>query len=318
MTKIQKDVLLSNHSNFKIGGPAKYFLEVFSKDDLLNGLKEWKEISKDFSNQEKRMFVLGSGTNVLFSDAGFDGLIIKNSINSIEKVGEDVMVGTGTPFSRLIDFCIANSLSGLEWAGGLPGTVGGAVRGNAGAYGGETKDNITQVKSIDLNLLEEKIRTVKECEFNYRTSIFKTGVGENEIIIFVKFKLNSGKKEEIKKITDEKIESRNKRHPLEYPNVGSIFKNVAVEKFNPEQMKDLNQYIKNDPFPVIPTAKLNFLSGLSGRKVGDAQVSEKHTNFIINLGNAKASEVHSLIKIIKETVFEKFNINLEEEVMFVN
>lgn len=318
MTKIQKDVLLSSHSNFKIGGPAKYFLEVFSKDDLLNGLKEWKEISKDFSNQEKRIFVLGSGTNVLFSDAGFDGLIIKNSINSIEKVGEDVMVGAGTPFSRLIDFCIANSLSGLEWAGGLPGTVGGAVRGNAGAYGGETKDNIVEVKSIDLNSLEEKIRTVQKCKFDYRTSIFKTGVGENEISTFIKFKLLPGDSNEIKKVADERINARKLRHPLEYPNVGSIFKNVSVEKFNPEQMKDLTQYIKDDPFSVIPTAKLNFLSGLSGKRVGDAQLSEKHTNFIVNLGNAKATDVHSLIKIIKQTVFEKFNINLEEEVMFVN
>lgn len=316
MSKIQQNVLLKNHSNFKIGGPAKYFLEIFAKEDLIEGLKEWHDVSKDFPSERERIFVLGGGTNVLFSDAGFNGLIIKNSINSIEKNGEEITVGAGTSFADLIDFCIVNSLSGLEWAGGLPGTVGGAVRGNAGAYGGETKDNILEVKSIDLNSFEEKTRTGNDCEFDYRTSVFKNG--ENEIIIFIKFKLASGDSNEIKKIADEKINSRKSRHPLDYPNVGSIFKNVPVEKFTHDQMKELAQYIKNDPFPVIPTAKINFLTGLSGKRVGDAQLSEKHTNFIVNLGNAKSSDVHKLINIIKKEVYQKFNISLEEEIMFVD
>ena len=105
---------------------------------------------------------------------------------------------------------------------------------------------------------------------------------------------------------------------MEYPNLGSIFKNVPVEKFSTEQMVELSQYIKKDPFPVIPTAKLNFLAGLSGKRVGDAQVSEKHTNFIVNLGNATSKDVHKLIKIIKETIYDKFNITLEEEIMYAD
>lgn len=317
MIKIQKDVLLSNHSNFKIGGPAKYFLEVFSKSDLLEGLRQWKEISKNLS-VGSHIFVLGSGTNVLFSDDGFNGLIIKNSIVKISKVNETVSVGAGTLVSDFLKFCIDNSLSGFEWAGGLPGTIGGAVRGNAGAYGGETRDNITEVESIGLNSLEEKVRTAKACEFGYRTSVFKTGVGENEIIVSVKLKLSTTDKTKIEAIVSEKINSRKLRHPLEYPNVGSIFKNVSVEKFTEDQAKELSQYVKNDPFPVIPTAKLNFLAGLCGKRVGDAQVSEKHTNFIVNLGNATSKDVHELINIVKQAVREKFNVDLEEEVMFVN
>lgn len=317
MSKIQQDIPLSSYSNFKIGGLAKYFLEVFSKEDLIEGLKEWHEISKDLP-AGRQVFVLGGGTNVVFSDNLFNGLVIKNSINLLEKNGEEVTVGAGVLFSKLTDFCIDNSLSGLEWAGGLPGTVGGAVRGNAGAYGGETKDNILEVKSIDLNTLTEKTRTGEDCYFNYRTSVFKIGDGENEIITIIKLNLKAGNKEEIKKLTQEKIDARIKRHPLEYPNVGSIFKNVPVEKFTQAQMEELSQYIKNDPFPVVPTAKINFLTGLSGKRVGDAQLSEKHTNFIVNLGNATSKDVHELIKIIKDEVYQKFNINLEEEVMFVD
>lgn len=318
MVKLQENISLKDYSNFKIGGNAKYFLEVFSKKDLLGGLKLWQEISKDFSENKKEIFVLGGGTNILFSDDGFDGLVVKNSIDSILSKDNIVTVAAGTSFDKLLKFCIQNSLSGLEWAGGLPGTVGGAVRGNAGAYQGDTKENVIEVESINLKNAQVKTRSKDECLFDYRISIFKAGIGKDEIITFIKFNLVKGDKELIREKIQEKINARNLRHPLEYPNLGSIFKNVPIQSFNKEQMKDLTQYIKNDPFPVIPTAKINFLSGLLGKRVGDAQLSEKHTNFIINLGNAKSTQVHQLIDLIKQAVKEKFNINLEEEIMFVN
>lgn len=315
---IKQNILLSDFSNFKIGGNAKYFLDVSNVQELIDGLKKWKEIPKDFSQNQKRIFILGGGTNILFSDNGFDGLVVKYSDESISESGEEITVGGGTPLSKLLEFCIENSLSGMEWAGGLPGTVGGAVRGNAGAYNGEIKDNLIEVESLDVETLEFKKRNVNQCDFAYRTSVFKKN-GDREIIINIKFKLETGDKEIIKAAVQEKIDARNKRHPLDFPNVGSIFKNVPVEKFDTKQfLYELSQYVKNDPFPVVPTAKVNFLAGLSGKRVGDAQLSEKHTNFIVNLGAAKSKDVHELIKIIKNAVKEKFNINLEEEVMFVD
>lgn len=317
MSNLQTNISLKNYSNFKIGGNTKYFLDVKSIDDLILGLRQWHEISKDFPKEEKKIFVLGSGTNVLFSDEGFNGLVIKNSIDKIDKKDNIVTVGAGTLISTLLDFCVDNSLSGLEWAGGLPGTVGGAVRGNAGAYSGETKDNIIEVESINLETLEIKKRSKSQCEFDYRTSIFKAEAID-EIITFIKFELTNGKKEEISEFIEDKKSKRQLRHPLEYPNVGSIHKNVPIEKFSPEQMENLSQYIKDDPFAVIPTAKLSFLAGLSGKRVGDAMVSTKHTNFIVNLGSAKAKDVKELIKIIQEVVKQKFGVDLELEVMFVD
>ena len=313
---LKQNVSLKDYSNYKIGGNAAYFFEVFSKDDLINGLKNWYEISLDFPVNKKEIFVLGSGTNVLFSDDGFYGLVIKNSINGINIQDNIITVGAGEELSSLLDYCVKNSLSGLEWAGGLPGTVGGAVRGNAGAFRGEIKDNLYEVISLNLKTFKTVKRNNKDCELSYRNSVFKNKAAD-EIIISVSFKLIKGEKQEIKNKTQEKIEYRRAKHPLEYPNIGSIFKNVPIEKFLDTQMKDLSQYIKNDPFPLVPTAKLIFLTGLKGERVGDVMVSTKHTNFIVNMGDGKATEVKRLIGFIKDRVREEFGIELEEEIMYI-
>lgn len=313
---ISKNVSLKDFSNYKIGGNAAYFFEISTKEELLECLKEWKNISLDFPKDKQKIFILGSGTNILFSDEGFNGLIIKNSINGIQKEGNKVSVGAGTQVSKLIDFCIKNSLSGLEWTGGLPGTIGGAIRGNAGAFGGETKDNVKEVISLNLKTLETETRTNDECKFSYRNSIFKNQATD-EIIISAVFNLRSGNKEDIESKSQEKIEYRKAKHPLEYPNIGSIFKNVHVNQVPDEFKDELSQYIKSDPFPVIPAAKLIFLSNLKGKRVGDVMVSEKHTNFIINLGNGKASQVKELIEIIKNEIKNKFGVVLEEEIMYL-
>ena len=311
---LRQNVSLKDYSNFKIGGQALYFLEVYSKEELIEGLKEWKKISTNPSTG--KIFILGGGTNILFSDLGLAGLVIKNSIDGIKASNGVIEVGGGTLVSELLNFCIENCLSGFEWAGGLPGTIGGAVRGNAGAFNGETKDNVLDVEGVDLKTLKTKTRNNKDCNFSYRMSIFKT-TAKNEIITKVKFKFETGEKQKIKNLIQEKIDHRLRRHPLEYPNIGSIFKNVPYVSFSKSLQEELKQYIKNDPFPVIPTAKLNFLAGLSSKRVGDAQLSEKHTNFIVNLGNAKAEDVKKLMQIIKETVKQKFGINLEEEIILV-
>lgn len=314
---LKQNVSLKDYSNYKIGGNAAYFLEVFSKEDLIKGLKSWYEISLGFPDNKKQIFVLGGGTNVLFSDEGFYGLVIKNSIKGIEIQGNIVTVGAGENVSSFLDFCIKHSLSGVEWAGGLPGTVGGAIRGNAGAFNGEIKDNLLEVESLNLETFETIKRSNKECKLSYRNSVFKIKATD-EAIISVSFNLKNGNKEEIENKTQEKINHRKLKHPLEYPNIGSIFKNVPIENFSEIQMKELAQYIKNDPFQVIPAAKLIFLAGLKGERVGNVMVSTKHTNFIVNMGDGKASEVKRLIDFIKDRVKEKFNVELEEEIMYLS
>src|SRR5690606_28079276 len=138
-----------------------------------------------------------------------------------------------------------NSLSGLEWAGGLPGTVGGAVRGNAGAFGGETKDNVYEVESISLDSLKIIKRNNKECRFDYRDSIFKSESGKRELILKVKFKLQKGDEKTIKERTQEKIDYRIDRHPLNYPNIGSTFKNIPIQKVKKEVLEEFKDSIKN-------------------------------------------------------------------------
>ncbi len=314
--KIRQNVLLKNYSNYKIGGIADYFLEVSSKTELVDGLKEWQSLSMNFPADKKRIFILAGGANVLIDDNGFNGLVIHNVIKDIKNEENLVTVGSGLLIKDFLEFCLNNSLTGFEWAGGLPGTIGGAIRGNAGAFGGETRDLIAKVKSLDLITLEELERTKENCNFSYRTSIFKEQKN-NEFILSVVFNLKKGDKDKIKKSIQEKIEYRNLKHPMNFPSLGSTFKNISFNSLTLENQEKYKDFIKNDPFPVLPVAKLLHLAGLKGKRVGDVQISEKHPNFIINLGNAKSEDVRNVIKMMKTTVKEKFGINIEEEIVYL-
>jgi UDP-N-acetylmuramate dehydrogenase len=305
---IQNNILLKDFSNYKIGGSAKYFLDAANLEVLISGLKEWGDRGK--------VLIVGGGTNILFPDNGFDGLVVKVSLDSISLGNNTVSVSAGVLMSTLTKYCIDHALSGFEWAGGLPGTVGGAVRGNAGAFGGETKDNVISVTSLRLDNLQIVKRNKEECDFSYRSSIFKTK-DINEIILSGDFSIIPGEKQEIENKTNEFIEFRKNKHPLESPNAGSVFKNVPIENIPEKYKQELSQYVKNDPFPVVPAAKIIFLAGLKGQRVGQAQVSQKHTNFIINLGNATAQNVKDLIKQIQLDVQQKYEINLEPEIIIL-
>lgn len=309
---IQTNIPLKKYSNFKIGGPASYFFEFKSEEDLKKGFIEWRQLKKDLP-----IFILGGGTNILFSDEGFDGLVIKDSINFIKREGEFISVGSGTLMGSFVTFCEQSSLTGLEWAGGLPGTVGGGIRGNAGAFLGEMEDNLVEVVSIDINTLKIKKRNHKECRFGYRQSVFKSGDGKKEIILSVKYKLKKGNKEEIKEKTQAKIDYRIDRHPLDLPSIGSTFKNVDVEVVSRKVLEEFKDSIKPDPFPVIPVAKLLVALNFKGKEIGGAKFSEKHPNFIVNFKNAKAKDVIALIELAKKEVKDKYGIILEEEIMIV-
>ena len=306
---LRKNVLLKNYSNYEIGGPARLFVEIRSIDDL-------KEVLSSF--KEEKVFILGGGTKILISDKGFDGLIVYNRIEGIEEIEEGLMVGSGVLVKDIVDYCVKNSLSGFEWAGGLPGTIGGAVRGNAGAFKGETKDAVLGVESLDMKTFVQQLRNSEECQFGYRTSIFKTDAAGNEFITRIILKLTPGDRMEIYEKTQQKVDYRNNRHPMDSPSIGSTFKNIPLDSLSPELQKEFSPLVKVDPFPVVLATKLLALCNLKGKKVGGAVISDKHPNFIINTGNATAKDVKELIEIAKEAVKKKYNIDLEEEIIYLD
>ena len=307
--KIQEGVSLAEHSNYRIGGPARFFCEAAHEEEIRSAVLFARE-------QALPLFVLGGGTNLLIDDGGFNGVVLKPTVMDLAAHGETVTVGAGVLVADLLKFTIARSLSGLEWAGGLPGTIGGAIRGNAGAFRGEIKDRIVNVESFDVETLETMTRDNAACRFGYRASIFKEKDGR-EIILRARIALDKGDAQKIAAGVQDKVNYRLERHPMEYPNIGSTFKNVDLELVPKIWRESVAKIVKVDPFPVVPTAYLISEAGLRGKQHGGAMVSQKHPNFIVNLGGAKAEDVKFLIAAMKEGVFEKYGIRLEEEIQRV-
>ena len=299
---------LKKFSNYRIGGTAKYFKEAKTVEELIEAIK-WARENK------LPIYILGGGTNILWSDKGFNGLVLKPNFNFIEFNNSHITVGASVLMSKLVQAAVGRGLKGLEWAGGLPGTFGGAIYGNAGAFGGEIKDTTRRVVSLDMKTLELKERSNTECQFRYRNSIFKAR--GREVILQATIELMPGVKRVLYESMTAKMNYRKRRHPLEYPNIGSIFKNVAVGDLDKELTEPHRLVIKTDPFPVIPAAYLIDKAGLRGVSCGGAMIAPRHPNFIVNVLDAKASDVLALIKMIKEKLKEKFNIQLEEEVRII-
>lgn len=213
----------------------------------------------------------------------------------------------------LVNSSVKKGLAGLEWAGGLPGTFGGAVRGNAGAFGGEIKDSILEVEALDSNLKLRKLSN-KQCRFSYRSSIFKE---KNWIILSVKIKLKKGVKKDLESLANSHIEYRKEKHPLEYPNAGSVFKNVNFRETSPKIQKLFLDKVKKDPFEIIPSAWFIIGAGLVGKKIGRAQISKKHSNYIVNIGKATSKDVLSLISLAKKKIKKIYGVDLETEVQII-
>ncbi len=307
LPSIKKNILLKKHTTFKIGGPAEYFLITKEKKDLVKGIEIAKKLKLP-------VFVLGGGSNLLVSDNGFKGLVIKiQSAKWSLKLKNIVTSETGVEMKNLVDFSVKKGLAGLEWAGGLPGTLGGAVRGNAGAFGGEIKDSILQVEALDNNLKFRKLSN-KQCQFSYRSSIFKK---KNWVVLSATIKFKKGDKKIIQDIAKSHIQYRKEKHPLEYPNAGSVFKNVDFNEIPPKIQKLFLDKVKKDPFPIVPSAWFIIGAGLMGKKIGQAQISKKHSNYMVNLGGAKAKDVLKLIEFVKKAVKKKYGITLEQEIQFL-
>lgn len=336
LSGIKFNELLAKYTTFKIGGPAKYFFIAQNEKDLSKVVNWAKENKIPY-------FILGSGSNLLVSDKGFDGLIIKLNITSLMVREKTIIADSGVLLSQIVALALKNNLTGFEWAVGIPGTVGGAVRGNAGAFGSSMAEVIKSVRVVviatptkcrgkqsrsdkagssrrlaygetpqdDTRILEFKN---SDCQFFYRDSIFKKK--KNLIIFSVKLNLKKGKKDKIKKKIKEYLSHRQKTQPLRFPSAGSIFKNIEVAKL--KNKKIINSF----PLEKIKKGKLSVAylieeASLKGKKKGKAQISARHANFIVNLGGAKAKDVIYLIKLIKNKVKKKFGIDLEEEIQYL-
>ena len=316
----KENISLKDISHYKIGGKAKYFFEAKNINEIKQAVKMARDINE-------RIFIIGDGTNILINDDGFDGLILKPNLKTIEFRDNSVRAGAGVLMNDLVDILIEESFSGLEWAAGLPGTVGGATRGNAGAFGGEIKDIVSKVISLDILSEELEIieRSMADCFFDYRSSIFKNqSFGKpkmKEIILEVIFDIKKGDSSEIRGIAEKNIKYRRDKHPLEYPSLGSSFKNIPLSKIADDEKlsKDISKIfpIKNDPFPVIPAAYLISECGLKGVSCGGAMISAKHPNFIVNTLDATANDVINLIELVKSEVRKKFDIELKEEIEYL-
>jgi len=283
----QKDVSLASQTTFKIGGPAKYFFKAKSNQDIIKTVKFAKQNNLPF-------FILSNGSNVLALDEGYKGLIIK-TYNTKYKIQDTKMTAeAGVLLRDLISATAKASLSGLEWAVGIPGRVGGSIYGNSRAFNQNISDFIKEVKIFDLKDFKIKTLTKKECKFSEKESIFKHN--KKLIILSATFQFKKDSKEKIKKKIKENTVFRKGKQPLNYPSAGSVFVNLVGQK---------------------PSSYLIEKAGLKGKRVGRVQVSEKHAGFIINLGKAKSADVLKLIEIIKEKVKEKFKINLKEEIQII-
>ncbi len=284
--KIRINEPMNRHTTFRIGGPADYFLLPSSSEEVKGILEICKEESLQY-------FILGNGSNLLVSDEGYRGVIIQlyRNYGGLTVEGTEIRAGAGVLLSQIAAAARNESLTGFEFAGGIPGTLGGAVVMNAGAYGGELKDVLKEVVVMDR---EGNIFTVpvEKLAMGYRTSLVKTA---GYLVLEVVISLKKGSQEEIRDTMKDLADRRISKQPLEYPSAGSTFK-------RPEG------YF---------AGKLIMDAGLRGYQVGGAQVSEKHCGFVINKGNATAADVCRLMADVQAKVQEQFGVTLEPEVKFL-
>ena len=303
----KENTLLREYTTFKIGGRARYFFMAKEKEELIKALKVAKKYKLP-------LFILGAGSNVLISGQWLRGLVIKIQDKKYKINGQRIFAEAGLPLAVLVKESIKRGLSGFEWAAGIPGTVGGATRGNAGAFGKSMKDIIEAVEFFNLNNFKiSKIKN-KKCKFNYRESIFKEK--NNFIILSVYLELKKSSKKIVKEKVRRFLAYRQNRHPRQ-PSAGSIFKGVGVKELGKIFFKKFPETKKVFIKKGIPAAFLIAQCKLEGKKIGKAQISEKHPNFIINLGGAKAGDVKKLINLTKKKVKNKFGILLEEEIQYL-
>ena len=284
--KIYINEPMNKHTSFKIGGPAECLIKIKTAEELNAILKLSKE-------QNIPITIIGNGSNILVSDEGIKGFVLKIEIDifEIDTSTSRLRIGSGVKLGMIAQKCLKQEFAGFEFASGIPGTIGGAIKMNAGAHGKEMKDIVTTVTYMDRN---GQIYTIKneEAQFEYRKSLF---TNKDYIILEVEIQLEKGKSEEIQLKMTEYSTYRKEKQPIEYPSAGSTFKRGT-------------DFI---------TAKLIDECGLKGYQIGGAQISEKHAGFIINKENATAKDVIELMEYTKEQIYNKFGKVIEAEIEII-
>lgn len=277
---------MAKHTSFQIGGPADWFVRPAGKEQLKTAVEIIKESGLPY-------FVLGNGSNLLVSDKGIRGIVLRPELNEMSVSGEGMRCGCGVKLSKAAKEAAKNSLAGLAFASGIPGSMGGAVRMNAGAYGGEMADVVVRTEYLDPASLTFCSVLGAEHDFSYRHSMFCGG--EGYIICESELALKPGDQKEILADMDELAKRRREKQPVSLPSGGSTFK------------RPKGYY----------AAALIDQAGLRGRRVGGAQVSEKHTGFIVNTGGATAEDVKSLMELVQQEVQARFGVTLESEICMI-
>lgn len=309
LNNVKNNEPLSLHTSIKIGGPAKYYSEALNKEDLINAVRTALQLKIPY-------FVLGGGTNVLFKDGGFDGLVIRNKAQAISIQGfkgkiqkgqlnlnEIILEAeSGATINQLVRYTIEESLQGLEYFLGQPGTVGGSVYNNSHWKGNLIGDCTISAEIINSNGEAEEVAK-NYFKFGYDQSILQK---TKETVLSVKFKLVKGNKDTLWQVANETLAYRKETQPA-FPSLGCTFQNINKS----DAMRLATPNLTCSAGYLIDAA------GLKGKAIGGAQISEKHANFILNTGNATSSDVLSLIKLIKFKVVEKFGVTLKEEIVII-
>jgi len=306
--QFQQNLPMSQVTTLQIGGPARQFVTVSTQADLIEVI--------NYATQNRIPYlVIGGGSNLLVADEGVNKLVIKNEIEGITKLVRVLRVKSGISLQDLVDYSIAHNLAGLQKLTGIPGTVGGAVFGNAGAYGQTISDYIDSFREIVcLNPATLEVVTLPkdECEFEYRDSIFKRN---GLIILEVVFKLDAGKSKDLRKEADEVLEKRLVKYPSGIKCPGSFFKNLVAEKLPKEVLKKIPK--DKIIYGKVSAGGLLEIAGAKGDRLGDIEIADYHANLFVNKGRGQASDFYALAKKYHQKVKDRFGINLEPEVQLI-
>ncbi len=287
----EENVALSRYTSLHVGGPARFFVHAKSDTDVITAI----QFAKD---QQLPYMALGQGSNTVFPDEGYPGVIIHLEDRTLTHSGNTITAGSGVFMRMLVNFALKHGLRGLEELAGIPGTVGGSVRGNAGTWSTETKDVITSIEVIKPDPTPALTTlSTQEASFAYRSSIFKQQPGW--IVVRATFSLTPGDATEGEKMVQKDLTDRHVKQPYDAPSAGSFFKNPDKEHG-------------------IYSGKLIESCGLKGYRVGGAEISPKHANFIVNRDHAKSADIRAIVQHVQETVFKKHGIKLEPEVHIVS
>lgn len=309
MLKLENNFSITQVTTLGIGGPAKKFVSVTSAEELIEAIQYATQNHLEY-------LVIGSGSNLLVSDQGFAGLIIKNQIAKITitslkttKPTFKLKVKSGTILQDLVDYSIKKGLSGLQKLNGIPGTVGGAVFGNAGAYGQTISDHIIKVTTLD----PSTVIPAGECDFNYRDSTFKRN---KQIILEVTFQLEKGDPKILQQQADEVLKKRLVKYPPGIKCPGSFFKNLLADKLPKQVLSKIPK--QKIVYGKLPAGALLEMVGAKGDQLDNIKIADYHANLFINTGEGRASSFYQLAQKYALKVYDKFGIKLEPEVQLIN